>query len=218
MRNISTLFFVFSPIAYTIDHINNNFRSLMRDFEHYYNANISVAKVVIKRNYNIDKFNEEIYSNNYHVDHNTYNHFKLFINLMDTSKKHGPLHIYSKNSTKNFIKKNYYKNRNNYKDNELQDELYINEGKMGESLMADTSTCLHKAGKVEKGNFRDMLFITFITIPKKVETKDFFYFDNILPNIIWLPVGGSQVIKIAKPSSLRKMISTFFDYYKSKLN
>ena len=45
---------------------------------------------------------------------------------------------------------------------------------MGESLMADTSTCLHKVGKVEKGNYRDMLFITFITIPKKLKRRIFF--------------------------------------------
>ncbi len=199
-------------------HINQNFRNLLNDFEHYYNAKISVAKVVIKRNYNIDKFENEVYSNNYHVDHNTYNHFKLFINLMDTNKENGPLHIYSKESTKNFVKKNKYVNRNNYQKNELENQLYLNIGHKGESLMADTSACLHKAGRVEKGKFRDMLFITFITIPKKVETKDFFYFDKIFPEIIWMPVGGSRVIKIAKPPSLRKMISIFFDYYRSKLN
>ncbi len=200
------------------EHINNNFKNLLNEFEHYFNANISVAKVIIKRNFNIDKFENEVYSNNYHVDHNTYNHFKLFINLMDTDERNGPLHIYSKESTKNFVKINNYRNRNNYKKNDLNDQLYINSGKKGDSLIADTSMCLHKAGRVEKGQYRDILFITFITIPKKVVTKDFFYFDEIFPGIIWMPVGGSKLIKIAKPSSFRKMVSTFFDYYKNKIN
>lgn len=199
-------------------HINENFKDILNNFEKYFNAKISVAKVQIKRNYNIDNFSSEVYSNNYHVDHNTYNHFKLFINLMDIEKKNGPLHIYSKKNTKIFIKKNKYKNRNNYLNNELNNELYVNEGKQGDSLIADTSVCLHKAGKVFKNHYRDILFITFITIPKKIETKDFFYFDQIYPESIWKPVGGSEIIKIAKPSSFRDMVSTFINYYRAKLN
>ena len=30
------------------EHINNNFKNLLSEFEHYFNANISVAKVIIK--------------------------------------------------------------------------------------------------------------------------------------------------------------------------
>ena len=199
------------------NHINFTFKDLLGDFEYYFNANISVAKILIKRNYNIDGFNDEVYSNRYHVDHNTYNHFKLFINLMDTNKENGPLNIYSKNATKKFIKINKYKNRKNYFDQDLKDLLYVNTGKKGDSLIADTSVCLHKAGKIEKGYFRDVVFITFITIPKKIIKKDFFYYEQLYPGIIWMPVGGSKVVKIAKPKTFRAMISTFFNYYKSKL-
>lgn len=199
------------------NHINLNFKDLLKDFEYYFNANISVAKILIKRNYNIDRFNEEVYSNRYHVDHNTYNHFKLFINLMDTNKENGPLNIYSKNATKEFVKINRYKNRKKYFDHDLDSLLYVNIGKKGDSLIADTSECLHKAGKVEKGYFRDTIFITFITIPKKVIKKDFFYYDDLYPDMIWMPVGGSKIIKIAKPKSFRAMILTLFNYYKSKL-
>ncbi len=199
------------------NHINFTFKDLLGDFEYYFNANISVAKILIKRNYNIDGFNDEVYSNRYHVDHNTYNHFKLFINLMDTNKENGPLNIYSKNATKKFVKINKYKNRKNYFDQDLKDLLYVNTGKKGDSLIADTSVCLHKAGKIEKGYFRDVVFITFITIPKKIIKKDFFYYEQLYPGIIWMPVGGSKVVKIAKPKTFRAMISTFFNYYKSKL-
>ena len=198
-------------------HINSNFKNLLGNFEHYFNANISAAKIIIKRNYNIDRFDEEVYSNRYHVDHNTYNHFKLFINLMDINKENGPLNIYSKNATKKFVKINKYKNRNKYIEKDLKELLNTNTGKKGDSLIADTSMCLHKAGKVEKGHFRDVLFITFITIPEKNFKKDFFYYDELYPGMIWLPVGGSKVIKIAKPKSFKAMILTFFNYYKSKL-
>ena len=92
---------------------------------------------------------------------------------MDTDERNGPLHIYSKESTKKFVKINNYRNRNNYK-NDLNGQLYINTGKKGDSLIADTSMCLHKAGRVEKGQYRDILFITFITIPKKLLQKTSF--------------------------------------------
>ena len=93
---------------------------------------------------------------------------------MDTSKKHGPSHLF-KNSTKHFIKKNYYKNRNNYKDNELQDELYINRAKWENLLWQTHQPAYTKHGKVEKGNYRDMLLITFITIPKKLKRRIFLF-------------------------------------------
>ena len=82
-----------------------------------------------------------------------------------------------------------------------------------------TPQCVYIKQVESKREIIEILFITvFITIPKKVVTKDFFYFDEIFPGIIWMPVGGSKLIKIAKPSSFRKMISTFFDYYKNKIN
>ena len=48
---------------------------------------------------------------------------------MDTDERNGPLHIYSKESTKKFVKINNYRNRNNYKKNDLNGQLYINTGK-----------------------------------------------------------------------------------------
>ena len=84
-------------------------------------------------------------------------------------------------------------------------------------MIADTSMCLHKAGRVEKGQYRDILFITFITIPKKVVTKDFFYFDEIFPGIIWMPIGGSKLIKIAKLLHLEKWSLHFLIIIRIKL-
>ena len=68
--------------------------------------------------------------------------------------------------TKKFIKVNKYKSRNNYVDNELNELLIKNTGRLGESFIANTSECLHKAGSVEKGYQRDVIVITFIVTPK----------------------------------------------------
>ena len=200
------------------DHINSSFSEILKKLENFYNSKISVASVRIRRNYHINEsIDKEVYSNNYHVDHYVYNHFKVFINLMNVNIDQGPLHIYSKNDTKKFLKLNKYKSRSNYIKEELSECLNINSGKVGESFLANTTECLHKAGYVKKGNYRDILFITFVTIPEKIlNYKDFFYYDDIYPNSIWVD-NKSEIIKIAKPKSLKKTIKLFYKYYKNKI-
>ncbi len=205
--------------SHIINHINKDFSKILSEFEKFYNSRVAVAKVVIRRNYHLENTEKEVYSNNYHVDHYTYNHFKLFINLMDVNKNQGPLHIYSKKDTKKFLKINDYKDRSNYKNNELKKDLFVNSGKLGESMFANTTECLHKAGYVEKGFHRDVLFITFITVPDKIDTQEnLFYYDKIFPQSIWNSKDGSEILKITKPKSLKKTISLFLKYYKNKIN
>ena len=201
------------------NHINNEFSPVLKQLEKFYNSKISVANIEIKRNFHIDEsIDKEVYSNYYHVDAYVYNHFKIFINLMDVDVDQGPLHIYSKSDTKKFMKLNNYKSRSNYVNQELKDDLVRNTGKIGESFLANTTECLHKAGVVKKGNYRDILFITFITVPEqlKEDKKNFFYYEETYPNAIW--DYGKEIIRIAKPQSLRKTIKLILKYYKYKLN
>ena len=111
---------------------------------------ISVASVRIRRNYHINEsIDKEVYSNNYHVDHYVYNHFKSFINLIMLRENSGPLHIYSKNDTKKFLKLNKYKvDQIISKRNERMSN--INSGKVGESGLANTTECLHKLATLKK--------------------------------------------------------------------
>lgn len=201
-------------------HINYKYAPLLKQLEKFYNSKISVANIQIKRNFSIDEsVNKEVYSNNYHADSFTYNHFKMFINLMDVSIEQGPLHIYSKLDTKKFIKLNNYKNRNNYFNKELENNVVRNTGNIGESFVANTTECLHKAGVVKKGNYRDMLFITFISSPEKIniDKDDFFYYEEKYPKAIWGETNEvDEVVNITKPQSLKKTIKLFFKYYKNK--
>jgi len=201
-------------------HINYKYAPILKQLEKFYNSKISVANIQIKRNFSIDEsVNKEVYSNKYHADSFTYNHFKIFINLMDVSIEQGPLHIYSKLDTKKFIKLNNYKNRNNYFDKELENNVVRNTGNMGESFVANTTECLHKAGVVKKGNYRDMLFITFISAPEKIniDKDDFFYYEEKYPKAIWGETNEvDEVVNIVKPQSLKKTIKLFFKYYKNK--
>ena len=78
---------------------------------------------------------------------------------------------------------------------------------------------MHKAGYVEKGFHRDILFITFITVPDKIDTQEnLFYYDKIFPESIWSTKDAGEILKITKPKSLKKTISLFLKYYKNKIN
>ena len=201
-------------------HINYKYAPILKQLEKFYNSKISVAHIQIRRNFSIDEsVNKEVYANRYHVDSFTYNHFKIFINLMDVGIKQGPLHIYSKLDTKKFIKLNNYKNRNNYFNKELENNVVRNTGNMGESFVANTTECLHKAGVVKKGNYRDMLFITFISAPEKIniDKDDFFYYEEKYSKAIWGETNEvDEVVNITKTQSLKKTIKLFFKYYKNK--
>ncbi len=57
------------------NHINTEFKDTLNKIESFYNSKIAVAKVRIARNFHINDAKGEVYSNNYHVDHYTYNLF-----------------------------------------------------------------------------------------------------------------------------------------------
>ena len=199
-------------------HFNKDFKNILNKFGNLYNSKVAIAKIRIRRNFHLNNPKNEVYSNYYHVDHYVYNHFKIFINLMDTKIENGPLHIYSKKDTAKFLKKNKYKNRNNYIDKDLPDILKINTGKKGESFIANTTECLHKAGEVKKDHYRDILFITLITVPQKThQYDDFFYYDKVFPNSIW-ENNHVKIEKIAKPQSFRQTMKLLISYYKNRIN
>ena len=69
---------------------------------------------------------------------------------------------------------------------------------------------------LKKGNYRDILFISFISAPEKIniDKDDFFYYEEKYPKAIW--GDTEEVVNITKPQSLKKTIKLFFKYYKNK--
>ena len=210
-----------------IEFIKKDFKDDLLALENYYNNKISIAQIQVKRNLpleNKEYYNKyartkefEIYSNYYHVDFYVNTHLKMFINLQDVKKEDGPLHIYSKPSTRKFIKKNKYKNRNNYQCKEL-DGLYVNSGMVGETLFANTTECLHRAGIPEENHHRDILFISFIVIPEEFDNNKSFldYYDKLDQNVVWSHNNSNVVFK-TKPKRLKDTFNLFKKYYVSKM-
>ena len=108
--------------------------------------------------------------------------------------------------------------KSNYKANELENDLYINSGKIGETLFANTTECLHRAGIPEKNYYRDMLFVSFIFVPKKITGDDLHldYYHKINQNLVWVHDGNNIVYK-TKPKRLKDVVNLFKKYYSSKI-
>ena len=142
----------------------------------------------------------------------------MFINLHDVSNENGPLNIYDIQSTKDFVIKNRYKNRNNYTVKDLKDKLYVNVGKKGQTVIADTTKCLHRAGNVKKGK-RDIIFITFGAIPNKLKNdianNNLDYYEKQNPEGVW--THNAKFTKLYKPKGLRSTIKLIHRFINSKL-
>ena len=194
--------------------IKNNAKDYLGEVKDYFNNNVFVTNVILKRNfYSEEAKKTELYNNFYHNDAYVFTHFKLFVNLMDMNEGTGPTHVYSIAETKEIIKKS-----NSYKRNSLLGGLSINGikpykhmGKKGECFFCFTSQCLHKAGIPHKENIRDYLVITFCSYPNK--SNDLFHYENEYSDQIWN--GNSQLsTKLAKPYGYKKL----FTLYKSFTN
>lgn len=211
-----------------IDHIYKDYGSMLKEMQKFYNNRISISEIVIRRNYPLDNTeyykskirtkDMEVYNNYYHVDFYVSTFFKMFINLSNVTEENGPLHIYDIRSTGEYIDKFNYSSRLNYEPNEIKNRLKINSGFKGESLVADTTKCLHRAGLVQNG-YRDMLFVIFGLIPEKFLSKDTYenlnYFNNIDNEALWNK--SAKFTKIYKPQSLKKTLKLYWDMKKSKL-
>ena len=212
-----------------LDLFKRDYGGLISELEKYYNNKIAISEILVKRNFPLNENEEyykqklrdkskEPYSNYYHVDYYIGTYFKMFINLHDVNEDNGPLNIYDIPSTKKFIKLNNYKSRNNYVVRDLKDRLYLNTGKKGQTVIANTTKCLHRAGNVSKDK-RDIIFIVFGAVPEKIKNIDLDdslgYYEKQNSEDVWTHTG--RFTKLSKPKNLRSTIKLFLKYIKSKL-
>ena len=193
--------------------VNYDLKDFLTKLEKYYNANICLGTTQISRNFPIDnKLN--VYSNFYHNDTYTFNYLKFFINLHDVDMQQGPMHIIKKIKDKNFIKKTNYKSRDEYNDENIDSNyFYVNLGKKNEILFCNTTEVLHKAGIPAEGRYRDMLFLTFIAIPKKTSKQNFFYLHDCGHDIF---NSDKQTRIFSKPEGIRGIYKLYNSFKHAK--
>lgn len=219
--------FIYALNKDTINAIKNilnskKFKIYLDKLEKYFNSKICLVDVKIARNFPIEKTvenNQNIYSNNYHVDYYIISFFKIFINLHDVDDTQGPMNLYSKKDTSKFIKFNNYKDRSNYDlNNEKKIGLIRNTGLIGDTLICSTPQCLHRASSPNNGKFRDMLFLSFAVInEKQLSSNTLYNFEKDYFNDIW---NCTSILskKLCKPKSFRKQILIFKKFIQNKIN
>lgn len=190
--------------------VNNDISNYLNNIKDYFNSNIYVTNVTLKRNfYSTEAEEKEIYNNFYHNDAYIYTHFKLFVNLMDMDENTGPTHVFSILNTKKIINKVKKYKRNNLIE-KLNSEIkpYKHIGPAGKSFFCLTSKCLHKAGIPSKDKFRDYLIITFVAYPDK-KNDDIFYFEDSFKNEIWNGNTNKLTSSLAKPYTIKQMFNLY---------
>ena len=118
-----------------IDILKNDLDEPIDILKNLFGYNVFVTAVQVRRTQNFDKkekFNESIYSENYHCDKYLGTHFKQFIYLNDVDKDRGPFIFLNKKNSKEFIKNENFLNRFS---NDISNEKYCHdEGLAGACL------------------------------------------------------------------------------------
>ena len=138
----------------------------------YYKTDYKIKHIVCVRNYATPKEiqkEREMFSNYWHMDKRNSSELKFFCYLSDVTEKDGPLHLQSKERTKELIKLGFG-NRDHYDlpTNVLEDPTHVNKitGPRGTTMYGNVTVCLHRAGDPEPGHIRDQVQIFLVPADK----------------------------------------------------
>jgi hypothetical protein len=188
------------------DIINGPLNEFINELRKYYCTNIVLSDAEIRRNYNINA-HEEKFSNFFHSDGYTCTLVKVFINLHEVTKDHGPLRYVEKKDAKMILKKNKI-NINRVPEIKEQSLIKHNTGQKGDVFLCNTSDLIHAAGIPSPGFFRDMLFLELCALPRKKYIRGI-HWNNIKEREF--PTKSFTKI-ISKPEGIKNLFKDFIKY------
>ena len=137
---------------------------LIRIIEQYYGGYFGVIRIEVWRTYHIppELQKMDLISNSWHCDNRKTDRLKFFVNLSDVTENDGPLHLQSTKRTKELMKMKF-NHREDYgiPMEILEDPKHVVKltGPAGSATLANTTTCLHRAGNPQ--TTRDMIQFMF---------------------------------------------------------
>ena len=200
---------------YLSNFLDNNTNYALNILKKLFKSNVYVTGRQIRRTYYSDKTkfeNKSVYSENFHCDKYVGTHYKQFIYLNNVNEYwdiNGAIE-----ATKKFISKFKFKNRfsNDIVKSDFKDDENYFMGDAGNSILVNTTQCLHRAGIPHKGKFRDVIVITYVASPV-ITDPDSMYFAKNFSESFWNSVhDGVFSKKLAKFKSNKQAIKTLFKH------
>jgi len=129
--------------------------------EQRYGSYFQVRQCYAYRNYQVPPdIGEEIYANYWHIDAQTSDHLKLFVNLTDVTEDDGPLHLISYEDTSDLARKkvSWDRQRDGVPNEVVETNADITKftGPRGSAMLANTYRTFHRAGVPAEGRTRDL--------------------------------------------------------------
>ena len=157
-----------SQVYKKIPQIANLLTDEIKDgLKQHYKGNFQVHHVLAWRNHHVPPEiieEKKLFASNWHCDGRDTSRVTLFINLSDVTEEHGPLHVQSKQRTKELIKMGF-RGRHNYNlpEKVMEDPNYVvkNIGPPGTSVLCNQQLCFHRAGIPGPNKIRDIMEIRF---------------------------------------------------------
>lgn len=132
------------------------YEPLIKSLTKYYGITPKLASVGLY----LSRFNSEqsVSSQNFHLDGGDPMHVKFFMNIFDTKEENGPFTVYSKKTSIELINRYGYKfNKDKLAMKFIDDNVHESIkgiGKEGSTVVAETSTCIHRGSRCRKNKFR----------------------------------------------------------------
>lgn len=141
-----------------------------------YGSHFDIVGANLWRNYHasdeVRQWKNQVYSNNWHCDDQRSDQLTLFINLSQVTEDDGPLHLLSRQRTRNLMRRGY-RSRGNYglPETVLEDARHVirHVGPVGSAVLCNTTLCLHRAGVPAENHVRDIMELRFQISDKPLE-------------------------------------------------
>jgi len=155
---------VYKKIPEIANLLTNDIRLIIKG---HYRGHFQVHHVLAWRNYHVPPevvAEKEMFASHWHCDGRDTTRVTLFVNLSDVTDNNGPLHVQSKQRTKELVRKGFGGRHDyNLPNDIVEDPRHVVKltGPKGTAILCNPQLCLHRADIPGHDQQRDILEIRF---------------------------------------------------------
>ncbi|MDA7809903.1 hypothetical protein N8978_00405 [Flavobacteriaceae bacterium] len=135
------------------------YNKINEKLETLFDTKIILDEINMFRNFYCD--DDRVISSDWHFDRRSKDLYRFFIYLSDVKNTDfGPFHYLNFKTSKK-LGKTFHRESSAINEVNVKNEINIFLGNKGTGAIIDTQKLLHRAGRVKKGNYRDMIELVF---------------------------------------------------------